>query len=116
MALFVCRFRARVPALLLSALMLVAVNLPAQAQRTFSTPNTNTAINGDIVGVDNVNMNCAPFAPPPNSSTACANMGDVQCPASPTIADLQGARLAIPALPEDDTVHIELSCTVTATL
>jgi hypothetical protein len=43
-----------------------------QAQRAFSARYTNTAVNGDIAGIGNVNMNCAPFAPPPNPSAACA--------------------------------------------
>ncbi len=66
------RFRARVLALLIAATALAAVSLPAQAQRTFSARYTNTAVNGDIAGIGNVNMNCAPFTAPPAPSAACA--------------------------------------------
>lgn len=67
----VSRFRARTPALLLAAVALFAAGLPAHAQRTFSARYTNAAINGDIVGIGNVNMNCASFTGSP--STSCAN-------------------------------------------
>ncbi len=69
---FASQFRARIPALLFSALALVAVSLPAQAQRTFSTRFTTTTP-GNIVGIGNVNMNCAPFASPPDPSANCAS-------------------------------------------
>lgn len=41
------------------ALALLAVASPVLAQRTFAPRYTNTAVNGDIVGIGNVVMNCA---------------------------------------------------------
>ncbi|MFT3898215.1 MAG: hypothetical protein QM719_11070 [Thermomonas sp.] len=45
----------------------------------------------------------------------CSATGGAQCPASPTIAGLQGAGLTIPALPVGDSIHLEFACVVTAT-
>ena len=56
--------------LALTAFVLVAASLPAQAQRTFATRYAST-VNGNIVGIGNINMNCASFTGTP--STACAN-------------------------------------------
>lgn len=47
------------------------------------------------------------------ATLACSATGDAQCPASPTIADLQGAGLVIPKLPADGSVRIEFACKVT---
>jgi uncharacterized repeat protein (TIGR01451 family) len=47
---------------------------------------------------------------------SCAAAGSAQCPASPTVGDLQTAPgLAIPALPGGSSVSLLLTCTVTAT-
>lgn len=55
----VSRFRTRIPVLLLAAAALFAASLPAHAQRAFSARYTNVAVNGDIVGIGNVNMTCS---------------------------------------------------------
>lgn len=46
------------------------------------------------------------------ATPTCSAAGNAQCPASPTIAGLQGAGLTIPALPVGGTIHIEFACTV----
>lgn len=62
--------RGRSLLLALTAFVLVAASLPAQAQRTFATRYAAT-VNGNIVGIGNINMNCASFTGTPG--TACAN-------------------------------------------
>lgn len=47
------------------------------------------------------------------ATPTCSATGNAQCPASPTIAGLQGTGLTIPLLPPGDTVRIEFACTVT---
>ncbi len=69
---FASRSRARIPALLLALVALAVVSLPAQAQRAFSMRYT-TVTSGDIAGIGNVNMNCAPFSGTPAPSTDCAS-------------------------------------------
>ena len=69
---FASRSRARLPALLLALVALAVVSLPAQAQRAFSLRYTTTT-SGDIAGIGNVNLNCAPFSGTPAPSTTCAN-------------------------------------------
>lgn len=49
------------------------------------------------------------------ATPVCSATGSAQCPASPTIAGLQGAGLTVPLLPVGDTVRIEFACTVTTT-
>ncbi|MEO6102778.1 MAG: DUF11 domain-containing protein [Pseudoxanthomonas sp.] len=49
------------------------------------------------------------------ATPTCSATGDAQCPASSTIAELQGAGLTIALLPVGDTVRIEFACVVTAT-
>jgi len=46
---------------------------------------------------------------------SCSATGDAACPASPTIAGLQGAGLVIPTLPVGGGVRIEFACEVTGT-
>lgn len=72
MNLSVFNFRTRAPALLLALVALVVVSLPAHAQRTFSMRYTTT-VPGDIVGIGNVNMNCASFTAPPAPSANCTS-------------------------------------------
>ncbi len=69
---FASRSRARIPALLLALVALAVVSLPAQAQRAFALRYTTTT-SGDIAGIGNVNMNCAPFSGTPAPTTTCAN-------------------------------------------
>ena len=49
------------------------------------------------------------------ATPSCSASGGAVCPASPTIAGLQGAGLTIPMLPASGSVRIEYACTVTAT-
>lgn len=46
--------------------------------------------------------------------TCGAEAGGAVCPASPTVADLQGAGVAIPTLPVGGSLQFTLTCTVTA--
>ena len=49
------------------------------------------------------------------SGLTCTALGGASCPASPTIAGLQGAGLLFPTLPASSSVLILLTCSVTAT-
>lgn len=49
------------------------------------------------------------------ATLACSASGGAQCPASPTIAGLQGSGLTIPQLPANGRVEITFSCVVTDT-
>lgn len=69
---FASRSRGRLPALLLALVALAVVSLPAQAQRAFSLRYATTT-SGDIAGIGNVNLNCAPFTSPPAPSANCAS-------------------------------------------
>lgn len=70
MTFLVSGLRARVAGLLFASVALTAISLPAHADRTFSMRYTNTT-SGDIVGIGNVNMNCASLTDTP--SAACLN-------------------------------------------
>jgi len=48
------------------------------------------------------------------ATIACSATGSAVCPASPTIAGLQGARLTIPVLPVGGGIVLEYTCTITA--
>ena len=47
------------------------------------------------------------------ATIACSATGSAVCPASPTIAGLQGAGLVVPTLPVGGTVRLEFACVVT---
>lgn len=47
------------------------------------------------------------------ATPTCSAAGDAQCPASPTIGDLQGPGLVIPLLEAGGSVRIELACVLT---
>jgi uncharacterized repeat protein (TIGR01451 family) len=47
------------------------------------------------------------------ATLSCSASGGATCPASPTIAALQGSGLTIPALPQGGVVQIGFACTVT---
>ncbi|MGN0860109.1 MAG: hypothetical protein ACI4NW_13190 [Stenotrophomonas sp.] len=49
------------------------------------------------------------------SSVNCQASGSAQCPASPTVSQLQGTGLVLPAFPANGQVVLSLACTVTAT-
>lgn len=78
---------------------------------TYSLEIGNTgplAGNGAIVRDPAVpGLDCSAATP------TCTATGNAQCPASPTIAGLQGAGLTIPVLPVGDTIRIEFACVVT---
>ena len=49
------------------------------------------------------------------SSVNCQASGSAQCPASPTVSQLQGTGLVLPEFPANGQVVLSLACTVTAT-
>lgn len=49
------------------------------------------------------------------TSVSCQASGNAQCPGSPTVSQLQGSGLVLPAFPANGQVVLSLACTATAT-
>ena len=99
-----------------SSLALTKTSTPAGPWRTGQTVtytltarnNGPDAANGSVIRDPAVaGLSC--------SSVACQASGNAQCPAAPTVSQLQGTGLAVPAFPANGQVVLSLACTVTAT-
>jgi len=74
---------------------------------TVSNNGPNAADGTVLTDPSTTGLNC--------SGLSCVASGGASCPASPTIAGLQGAGLLLPTLPASSSVLILLTCNVTAT-
>ena len=99
-----------------SSLVLTKNSTPASPWRTgqavtytlTATNNGPDAANGSVIRDPAVaGLSCA--------TVTCQASGSAQCPAAPTVAQLQGTGLVLPAFPANGQVVLSLACTVSAT-
>ena len=98
-----------------SSLALTKSSTPASPWRTgqavtytlTATNNGPDAANGSVIRDPAVaGLSC--------TSVSCQVSGNAQCPGSPTVNQLQGTGLVLPAFPVNGQVVLSLACTVTA--
>jgi uncharacterized repeat protein (TIGR01451 family) len=89
------------------------------AKTTTVSGDTNTysivVTNNGPLAANNAVVSDAAVAGLTCSTVSCAAAGGAVCPASPTVAALQGAGLTIPTLPNAGNVTLTLTCSVSAT-